>query len=143
MDRETFLLKLRQSLTGYISPEEVDQHVEYYRDYINMQIRMGESEESVMNGLGDPRLIAKSILSANEAGVEDAEYREEEAPTRSDRHVVINHTNLPAWLVLLIVGIVLLMIVLIVGKIIISLSWIIFPVIVIAIIVKYFRDWMR
>ena len=65
MSKQEFIEKLRSSLSGQIPGRMVEENVAYYEDYINYQIRLGQSEDMVMQSLGDPRLIAKSIITAN------------------------------------------------------------------------------
>ena len=68
MEKTEFLDQLRVSLNGKIDPQEVNENLRYYEDYINIQIRMGKTETEVMELLGSPRLIARSITDAK--GVE-------------------------------------------------------------------------
>lgn len=75
MEKTEFLDQLRVSLNGKIDPQEVNENLRYYEDYINMQIRMGKTETEVMELLGSPRLIARSITDAK--GVEAEEYEEQ------------------------------------------------------------------
>ncbi len=42
-------------------------HVQYYRNYIEEEQRKGLSEEDILNELGDPRLIARTLLDAEGA----------------------------------------------------------------------------
>ena len=65
MSKQEFLDKLRAALSGNVPAKLVEENVAYYSDYINAQIRVGRSEESVLQSLGEPRLIAKSIITAN------------------------------------------------------------------------------
>lgn len=65
MTKQEFIDRLRAALNGNVSPAQVTENVKYYEEYINTQIRMGKSEAEVLEGLGDPRLIAKSIGAAN------------------------------------------------------------------------------
>lgn len=74
MEKTEFLDQLRQSLNGRLEPQEVTENLRYYEDYINMQIRMGKPETEVMEVLGSPRLIARSIMDAK--GVAAEEYQE-------------------------------------------------------------------
>lgn len=74
MEKTEFLDQLRVSLNGKIDPQEVNENLRYYEDYINMQIRMGKSETEVMELLGSPRLIARSIMDAK--GVETEKFEE-------------------------------------------------------------------
>ena len=56
----------------------------YYRQYFEDEIRNGKSEEDVIQELGSPRLIARSIIDAHgnegaasgNSGYEDSDYRE-------------------------------------------------------------------
>lgn len=83
MTKKQFLEELKTSLEGMVSPMVVQQNMNYYENYISEQIRNGKSEQDVLNELGNPRLIAKSIIDA--AGQDDdhvqTEYYEEEQET--------------------------------------------------------------
>ena len=62
MNRTEFLEQLRESLTGEVSPARLDENLRYYDTYIRTQMKLGKSEEEVMAQLGDPRLIARTII---------------------------------------------------------------------------------
>ena len=64
MTRKEFLDLLESSLTGQVPPSVVASNLQYYRDYIAGEVAKGRSEESVLEELGDPRLIARTIISA-------------------------------------------------------------------------------
>lgn len=76
MEKTEFLNQLRQSLNGKIEPQEVMENIQYYEDYINMQIRLGKSETEVMEILGSPRLIARSIMDAKGTPGEEETWNE-------------------------------------------------------------------
>ena len=83
MTKKQFLEELKISLEGMVSPMVVQQNMNYYENYISEQIRNGKSEQDVLKELGNPRLIAKSII---DAAVQDddhvqTEYYEEEQQT--------------------------------------------------------------
>lgn len=65
MSRQEFIEKLRMTLSGRLPSAAVADNVNYYEDYINMEIRKGRTEEEVLAALGDPRLIAKTIIQTN------------------------------------------------------------------------------
>ena len=65
MNRKIFLQELKQSLAGQLSMEEIQDNMEYYETYILEQIQRGQKEEEVIEQLGDPRLIAKTIMEAS------------------------------------------------------------------------------
>ena len=64
MTRKQFMGELRSSLEGIVSPMVVQQNIDYYENYINEQIRSGKTEAEILNELGSPRLIARSIIDA-------------------------------------------------------------------------------
>lgn len=77
MDREEFLAILRESLAGYIPGAEVEENIAFYRNYFQ---EAGKPEEEVAAELGDPRLIARSIIEAYKASKGPmADYYEEQA----------------------------------------------------------------
>lgn len=62
MDRNEFVSTLRAALTGAVSPAIVEDNVRYYQNYISQEIASGKSEKEILDGLGDPRLIARTII---------------------------------------------------------------------------------
>ena len=66
MTKQDFLDGLRRSLSAGLETEQINEHIRYYSDYIDSQIRKGIAEEEVMASLGEPRWIAKTILGMEE-----------------------------------------------------------------------------
>ncbi len=64
MSRQEFLQRLRAALTGEISSSVIEENIRYYDEYISTEVRMGSGEEEVIGSIGDPRLIAKTIIEA-------------------------------------------------------------------------------
>ena len=64
MSKKEFLEELRIALASRVSAQEVTEHVQYYEDYINTQVRMGKAEAEVVAGLGEPRLLARNIAES-------------------------------------------------------------------------------
>ena len=40
-------------------------HTQYYHDYIQDAIKRGQKEKQVLDSLGDPRLIAKTLIDTD------------------------------------------------------------------------------
>lgn len=78
MDRETYLKELRIALQGQISQEKVNEHLRYYENYIIEESRKGRTESQVMEDLGNPRLIAKTIIDTTDKVYTDHKPLEEE-----------------------------------------------------------------
>lgn len=65
MAKKEFLDQLKQCLYGEISTEKINDNISYYSSYIEDEIKSGKSEREVLEGLGDPRLIAKTIIATD------------------------------------------------------------------------------
>ncbi len=65
MDRYEFIDALRTALNGKVPATTVEDNVQYYEEYIAVQLRQGKNEEEVLLSLGDSRLLAKTIIEAN------------------------------------------------------------------------------
>lgn len=75
MSREDFLQGLETSLSGNIPPTAVRENLRYYSDYIQAEVGKGRAEADVMDELGDPRLIARTIMDTT-PGAGDGVYEE-------------------------------------------------------------------
>lgn len=65
MNRTEFLEALRMQLSGQMQDSKASAHLRYYRDYIDGEMSKGRSEEEILSELGDPRLIAKTLLDTD------------------------------------------------------------------------------
>ena len=75
MNREEFLRGLENALSGNVPPSVVRDNLRYYDDYIRSERQKGRSESDIMDELGDPRLIARTILDTT-PGAAEGEYEE-------------------------------------------------------------------
>ena len=62
MSRQEFLQRLRDTLTGEVPGNVIEENIRYYDDYIRTETAHGQSEDEVTGAIGDPRLIAKTIM---------------------------------------------------------------------------------
>ena len=106
MTRKEFLQILYDSLAGEIPEREIQNNLNYYEDYIKTQAA-NRSEEDVRAQLGNPQMIAKSIIEAfkasgqpfirnnyhNTSSKEQYSAYEEEKPKNKSAY----HINLPGW----------------------------------------------
>ncbi len=129
-----------------MNSSRVAENVQYYREYIDVEIRKGRSEKEVLDSLGDPRLLAKSIIEANKrAGVSEGTNRMYDEETREDsggewrKTVKENVMRIPGWLILLIAIVVFLLIIGLVFSVISVLAPIIIPVLLVILVVNYFK----
>ena len=62
MTEKEFLDTLYEQLSDQIPDSKASAHTQYYQDYIRNEIRNGKNEQEVLQSLGDPRLIAKTLI---------------------------------------------------------------------------------
>lgn len=74
MDKREFLGLLRQALEGEVDNQIIEQNISFYNEYISSQSY--KSEEEVIEEIGDPRLIAKTIIESegSSRGEADSNY---------------------------------------------------------------------
>lgn len=142
MEKQEFLDKLRLALNGKVAPETVADTVNYYEEYINTEVRMGRSEEDVMTSLGDPRLIARTIVETKggqPAGSAGRSYSE----PGGNGEVQRRYHSVPGWVWLILVLIIVVLVLSTAFKI-LSVFWPFIAVMVLVIfLVKLFRDWIN
>lgn len=64
MDKHEFITLLADALKGEVPADVIQENLDYYRTYLADEIAKGRDEQEVLNELGDPRLIAKTIIDA-------------------------------------------------------------------------------
>ena len=143
MDRNEFVSTLRAALTGNVPAPVVEDNVRYYDSYISQEIASGKSEQEVLDSLGDPRLIARTIIDTRrqQTGYQEQMYDTQEEPERTRGfHAEFNQDggmdlkykrfNFNSWYGRLLIAVVILLVValvfLIVGGI---LAWVL-PIVV-------------
>ena len=91
MTKQEFLESLSRHLQGQIPEAQVLENVDYYRSYIEREIAAGKSEGEVMDSLGDPWLIAKTLIDTQKQSTQgnrtvyeyDQGYEEDDMPGNS------------------------------------------------------------
>lgn len=92
MNKEAFIDTLRRALYGKVSDYELTDHVRYYEDYIRQEMNRGRSEQEILEELGDPRLIARTILETSGMKAPEVEYTIDEEPADHEEGGVKVHT---------------------------------------------------
>ena len=62
MTKAEFLEMMEQKLTGELDEHTVGKTLRYYSEYIDSEMRKGKTEQEVLEDLGSPLLIARTIL---------------------------------------------------------------------------------
>lgn len=156
MGKQEFIEQLKHSLNGSVSPSLVMENIQYYEDYINTEIRKGRNEDEVLSSLGDPRLIARTILETNQqesGAAQDAEFREagysygyqggihqDTYDSGTDQRRFI---RIPGWVWLVAVILIVVLVISAVFSVLSFLAPVILPIILVLFLVKLFRDWLN
>jgi uncharacterized membrane protein len=147
MTKQNFLDSLRRSLSGGLDYNTVNEHIRYYSDYIDSQIRQGKTEEQVMEELGDPRLIARTLLEVEETEnvTEEYDYVDEEEEQDSSRYFNINGRTfrMPGWLFTLIICLIIFGVLTLVFTVTSALLPYLFPILVIFLFYRLIRSIFR
>jgi len=134
MTKNEFLEQLQRALVSRVSSSLVNENLSYYEEYIATQVRAGRSEESVIESLGDPRLLARSIADAEKrAGAEVTDDADDETYEQDD-NLMHRSYKLPGWLIL--IGV--LFVIILVLSLAFSVIRVLLPVIIPIAIVVYF-----
>lgn len=67
MRKAEFLRELEETLAGEVSAAVLQENLRYYDQYISQEAASGRSEEDVIEEIGSPRLIARTIIDSSEA----------------------------------------------------------------------------
>ncbi len=149
MTRKEFIETLQMALAGNLSSSSVNENIRYYQDYIDVQIRLGTSEEEVIESLGDPRLLAKTILEAKKREGTGSGYQEydevyeEGADEKEKGGFGSGIYRMPVWLFVLLAVIVVIFIIGIIGSVVSVLLPIFLPVLCVIMVVRIFQNRIR
>lgn len=73
MSREEFLKRLEEALAGEVPVSVIRENLNYYGNYISQETSKGRTVEEIVEEIGDPRLIARTIIDSCEAAGETAD----------------------------------------------------------------------
>ena len=147
MSKYEFLSKLREAICVELSSQEVEEHIRYYDQYITESVLNGRTEAEVLAELGDPWVIARTILGTGSTNTR-AEYVYDSSDDGYERSRDTYNRNvkiyqMDTWwkkaLILLGVLVVLGLIISFITGLIGLLAPIIFPVALILLLVKMFQ----
>jgi|GEM_PF-2340070 len=72
MTRDEFLRQLKEALENDLQGQIVQDNVNYYNQYISEEVRKGMLEQDIIDSLGDPWILAKTVIDS----VSDTKYAE-------------------------------------------------------------------
>ena len=140
MTRTEFMEVLQRTLAGALGSSTVSGHMRYYQDYFDSQLAMGKGEAEIIAGLGDPRLLAKTIIeAAKREGLGSApEYDEvyEDGTANTKASGKGKTYRMPGWLIMILVLVVVFVIVGMVTSLITAMLPVLLPVLCVVLVVR-------
>lgn len=102
MKQHEFLAQLKIALENELNEQNVNENLEFYKNYIQGELQKGIAEEKVIEQLGDPWAIAKTVILTEkmeeQEGSTDSEVQN--GKEKSYNHVI---KEVPKWKIILIV----------------------------------------
>ena len=99
---------LREALENDLNAQAVQENIEYYDSYIRSEIKNGRTEQEILDMLGDPWVIARTIINSAENerdyyggtsgayGSGQSMYTEEEEE-KEIRHPILHLMGIDTW----------------------------------------------
>ena len=153
MNKTEFLDTLGRRLAQVLPTAKVQEHVAYYERYIREQTAGGKTEKQVLEELGDPLLIARSIMDAAQAEEETSDraagtvYQEPEDygyESEYRREHARPHTiHISGQTGCLIAGILLVLILALIIWLVGSVLSLVLPVLIPVLLVVWLLGWLR
>lgn len=103
MSKEEYIDALERKLWDRLDPDQLRDIISYYRDYFAMEATKGISEEETIQKLGDPALLAKSILTAESSKGEATEHEIEQDMQKQRRRFQSSKLIVPLVIVAVLV----------------------------------------
>ena len=85
MTKAEFISGLREALTGNLPLRAVEEQIIYYNQYITEEAEKGKREEEVIQALGDPWVLAQTIIEAEGGGAYQTVYDTDGEPIREEQ----------------------------------------------------------
>ena len=136
MNKEDFLAQLKLALGGNIDGALVQENLDYYAHYIMEEVQKGKSEREVMETLGDPWILARTIIDAYdgtnretvyEAGGDTSSYGNGGGREGGTRDGIADFLRMDTWWKKLLAVLVVVMVVMLVVSIITGLVRLLLP----------------
>lgn len=142
MTKAEFLEALRGKLTGEVPASEIHRTIQYYDEYISEAVNSGKTESQVIEELGSPLLIAKTIIDTSAMQEESSGRKtyEESWKTEADPGMSFHQVDMSSWTARLVLVLVVLAVCVLVFTILRILIPILLPLLLIWLIVTVIRN---
>ena len=140
MRKREFLDTLRSQLRGVMSEAEIEGHLHYYNEYISESIASGKTEAQVMEELGSPVMIARTLIdSAGTAG--QGNYRDAGSSYEEPKQEEVKHgSGINRWAITALIILLLFLILAFVGRVIAFAVRFFVPIMVVVLVIAIIKS---
>ena len=86
MNKDEFLRRLEEALSGEVPASVIRDNLNYYADYLSQELGKGRTMDEIIEEIGEPNIVARTIINSAEAAGEtgDGHGSFEDASPRDD-----------------------------------------------------------
>ena len=86
MNKDEFLRRLEDALSGEVPASVIRENLNYYADYLSQELGKGRTMDEIIEEIGEPNIVARTIINSAEAAGEtgDGHGSFEDASPRDD-----------------------------------------------------------
>ena len=146
MTKREFLEKLKNALGNDLTGPIIQENVDYYDQYISEEVNRGRNEEEVISELGDPWVLAQTIIDTAESSQNSGNnytYDPNPGSYENENATERGFSSSGGWfkmiVVLLVIIGVLIVLLIVVGGILRFIAPILLPVLVLSMLIRMFR----
>lgn len=149
MTKRQFLDTLRSQLQGELNDAQIDGHIHYYDEYIKEEMAAGKTEAEVMEELGSPVFIAKTLLSTPEAAARQKGETYQEETGESDgagdffnRRIHTWNINpfVAKWVIPILLVLILILVLSLLGTAVVLVARFFIPILLVVLVIAIFKS---
>ena len=88
MNKDEFLRRLEDALSGEVPASVIRENLDYYADYLSRELGKGRTMDEIIEEIGEPNIVARTIINSAEAAGETGNGHgsfEDASPRDDDR----------------------------------------------------------
>ena len=70
MNKDEFLRRLEDALSGEVPASVIRENLNYYADYLSQELGKGRTMDEIIEEIGEPNIVARTIINSAEAAGE-------------------------------------------------------------------------
>ena len=70
MNKDEFLRRLEDALSGEVPASVIRENLNYYADYLSQELGKGRTIDEIIEEIGEPNIVARTIINSAETVME-------------------------------------------------------------------------